>query len=190
MTTTFNTNIKYYEDIKNVNDWHDTYSLQLGELIDDGLIDFNLPEWDFDSFNDEQRNRFYKKLTERYYTFELGFTPYKLWKIELLRTINETMPKLKPLYQMQADDITPFSSGTEYGKERGVFSDFPQTRLSSQNQDYASNANDKEYFISKTGSILDTWELYQDMYKDPDVVLLDAVKTCFSGLVSQTLAVY
>lgn len=190
MTATFNTDIKYYEDIENVNDWHDTYSLQLGELIDDGLIDFSLPEWDFDSFNDEQRNRFYKKLTERYYTFELGIMPYKLWKMELLRTINETMPKLKPLYQMQADDITPFSSGTEYGKERGVFSDFPQTRLSSQNQDYASNANDKEYFISKTGSILDTWETYQDIYKDPDVVLLDAVKTCFNGLVSQTLAVY
>ncbi|MBR2647642.1 MAG: hypothetical protein IKD55_02300 [Sediminibacterium sp.] len=179
-----------YEPIENVNEWHDYFTLQLGECIEDGIIDFSLPDYDFDSFDNAQRNRVYDLITQKYYYFELGIMPVKVWQNELLNTLNLEMLQLKPLYQAIKDGYDLFTSESEWYKGRHVFSDFPQTRLSSQNQDYASTANDNEHEIIRTGDMLDRYIDYVARWKHPDSILVDAVKTCFCGLVSVSLNVY
>lgn len=182
--------VAYYEDIENINEWHDAYSLQLGECIEEGIIDFSDPEYDFDSFDTAQRNRIYELITRKYYFFELGIMPVKVWRNELINTLNLTMLQLKPLYQLLKDGFNPLASEDEYYKGRHVFSDFPQTRLSSANQDYASTANDKEYEILRTGDELNKWTQFMREWKHPDYMLVDSVKTCFCGLMSFTLPLY
>lgn len=182
--------IPIYNDVDNKPEWHDIYTLTLSECIADGIIDFSKPEYDFNSFDDEQRNRIYDLITAKYYNFELGIVPVKLWRIELVNTLNLTMLDVMPLYQKLKDGFNPFKSETEYGKSRQVFSDFPQTRLSSKNQDYASNANDREYEIDKEGNDLDRYVMLSERFRHPDKILVESVKTCFCGLVSVTLATY
>lgn len=182
--------VQPYEPIENINQWHDTYSLQLGECIENGIVDFSQPEYDFDSINAEQRNRIYDLITNHYYFYELVIMPVKIWRIELVRTLNETMLKCRRLYEMLDSGFNPLNSETEYGKKRQVFSDFPQTRLSSQNQDYASNANDTEYEIDRTGDELNRYNDYVKSWKHPDMILIESVATCFNGMISQGLNTY
>ena len=42
------------------------YTVTLGELVNNGLVDFSGCEWDFESYNTEQRDRIYKKILDRY----------------------------------------------------------------------------------------------------------------------------
>ena len=81
-------------------DYHSAYTIQLCELINDGWIDFSSEEWDFDDYNVEQRNRLWKKFTRRFYYREIGILPPGRWKWELLRKLDEIMPKYKPIYEM------------------------------------------------------------------------------------------
>ena len=182
--------IPIYNDIENKPEWHDIYSLTLSECIAEGLIDFSSHDYDYNYFDVEQRNRVYDLIIGKYYNFELGQIPIKLWRIELINTLNLKMNEVRPLYRKLADGFDPFISEIEYGKSRQVFSDFPQTRLSSKNQDYASNANDREYEIDKTGDNLDRYVILSERFSHPDNMLVDAVKTCFCGLVSVTIAAY
>ena len=65
-------------------DYHSVYSIQLCELINDGWIDFNSSDWNFDSYNDEQRDRLWRKFERRFYWREIGILPPSRWKWELL----------------------------------------------------------------------------------------------------------
>ena len=49
--------IENFIECENIPDYHSVYSIQLCELINDGWIDFSDESWDFDSYNEEQRNR-------------------------------------------------------------------------------------------------------------------------------------
>ena len=51
-----------YEEY-NSSEYHSVYSIQLCELINDGWIDFSSHEWDFDCYDEEQRDRLWKKFT-------------------------------------------------------------------------------------------------------------------------------
>lgn len=173
-------------EMLNIPDYHATYSIQLCELINDGVVDFSTSDWDFDSYekeeNDtEQRDRFWEKFTARYYYREIGLVPPGIWKHEVLRKLNEIMPKYKPLYKMLDDGVNIMQKMGEYGKSRNVYSDFPQTRLAGSNQDYASNATDREHEEIYLGDWLDTVARIRN-YDDIDVMILKEMETMFSAM--------
>lgn len=173
-------------EILNIPDYHASYSIQLCELINDGLIDFSLEEWNFDSYekeegDTEQRDRFWEKFTARFYFREIGLFPPGIWKHEVLRKLNEVMPKYKPIYKALDDGVNILQKMGEYGKSRNVYSDFPQTRLAGSNQDYASNATDREHEEIYTGDWIDTLARIRT-YNDVDVMLLNEMETMFSAM--------
>ena len=159
-------------------DYHSVYSIQLCELINDGWIDFNSSDWDFDSYDDEQRNRLWKKFERRYYWREIGILPPNRWKWELLRKLDEIMPKYKPLYKMLEEGQNILQHYGEYGKSRNIFSDFPQTMLGG-NEDYASNGTDREHEEIYLGDWIDQLEKIKH-YDDIDVMILKELETMFS----------
>lgn len=97
-------------------DWHSVFTIQLGELIADGVIDFSAPEWDFDYFSVEQRNRLYRKIENRFFWREIGVLPVLRWRMELLRKLNEIMPKYKYLYEAVENGVSPFQIEDNFGK--------------------------------------------------------------------------
>ena len=164
-----------------IDEFHAPYTVQLGELIIDAPLDFDSPLWDFDSYDEDQRDRFWMKFQYRYWYHDLGIMPFKRWHMELMRIINERMPVYKQLYAAIDDGMTVFELGDEFHKARHIFSDFPQTMLGGVNQDYASSGNDNEHETLRTGGLLDVAERAK-YYDDVDAMLLDDVRVCFSCL--------
>lgn len=171
------TMIEYYEPIE-FDEYHSVFSIQLCELINDGWIDFSDSSWDFDSYNEEQRNRFWKKFERRYYWREIGIMPPKQWKWEVLRKLDEIMPKYKPIYKMLDDGQNILQHYGEYGKSRNIFSEFPQTQLGN-NEDYASNGTDREHEEIYLGDWMEQLEKLKT-YNDVDVMILNELETFFS----------
>ena len=159
-------------------DYHSVYTIQLCELINDGWINFKSEDWDFDYYNLEQRDRLWKKFERRYYYREIGILPPGRWKWELLRKLDEIMPKYKPLYKMLEEGQNILQHYGEYGKSRNIFSDFPQTMLGG-NEDYASNGTDKEHEEIYLGDWIDQLEKIKN-YDDIDVMILKELETMFS----------
>lgn len=161
-------------------EYHATYSIQLCELINYGGIDFDSEEWDFDAYNEEQRNRLWKKFKRRFYYREIGLMPPGEWRWEVLRKLDEIMPKYKPLYEMLENGQNILQHYGEYGKARNVFSDFPQTLLGG-NQDYATNATDRENEEIYLGDWIDQMEKIKT-YDDIDVMILKELEPMFSQM--------
>lgn len=171
--------------IPNIPDYHAVYSIQLCELIEDGAIDFDSSDWDFDSYeredvedDTEQRDRLWEKFSARFYYREIGIMPPGIWKHEVIRKLNEIMPKYKPMYKMLDGDVNIMQKMGEYGKSRNVYSDFPQTRLAGSNQDYASNATDREHEEIYIGDWIDTAAKIRT-YSDVDVMILNELESMF-----------
>ena len=175
-------NIDSYE-LENIPDYHAVFSIQLCELFNNGLINFSSEDWNFDAYDTEQRNRFWNKFKRRFWYREIGIMPPSIWQWELLRKLDEIMPKYKPLYQMLDDGVNIMQKMGEYGKSRNVFSDFPQTMLSGTNQDYASNATDREHEEIYIGDWLDTVARIKT-YDDIDVMILKELETMFCAMFS------
>lgn len=165
-------------------DFHAVVTVTLNEYIEDGLIDFSDSSWDFDSFDEEQRNRLYTKVVGRFGDREIGILPYSRWKRRFLATLNENMPALKPVYQALQDGYTPLDESGEWYKSRDIHSDFPQTQLNPETQDYASDGNDHEHELIRRGSFIDTTAKMYDYYKDPDVMMLDKLERLFMPLLT------
>lgn len=169
-----------YEISEGKPDFHSVYSIQLCELIEAGLIDFTKEEWNFDSYNQAQRNRLWEKFTNRYYWREIGIIPFKRWKWELLRKLNEIMPKYKPAYKALEEGQNIFQTYSEYGKSRNIYSDFPQTLLGG-NQDYASNGTDRQHEEIYLGNWMEQLEKLKT-YNDIDIMILNELETFFSAM--------
>lgn len=159
-------------------EYHAAYTIQLCELINDGWIDFDSTDWDFDCYDIEQRNRLWRKFERRYYYREIGILPPGRWKWELLRKLDEIMPKYKPLYKMLEEGQNILQHYGEYGKSRNIYSDFPQTMLGG-NEDYASNGTDKEHEEIYLGDWIEQLEKIKN-YDDVDVMILKELETMFS----------
>ena len=158
------------------------YTITLGELITSGLLDFESETFDFESYNDEQRARIFKKITDRYYLAELSVTPVGAWAHVLVAELNKRSPKANMMYKIldYTDDFT--KGGGEHKQNRLVFSDFPQNQLSG-NQDYATNANDFEEIIDRTNSADEIMRAFGG-YFDPDEYLVFGVRSCFLPILS------
>lgn len=176
-------NVDYYDGYVQYPDFHSVYSIQLCELIKDGFIDFNDETWDFDSYqrfkgDREQRDRLWKKFKRRFYWREIGIIPPGQWKWELLRKLDEIMPKYKPAYKALDEGTDIFRHYGEYGKSRNIYSEFPQTMLG-DNEDYASNGMDREYEEVYLGDWMEQMAKLKN-YDDVDVMILKELETMFS----------
>lgn len=185
-----------YLNDKDFEEFHAVYTMQLGELIRDGAIDFTDGTWYVQGngspikwYNDEQRDRFWQKFEQHFYWREIGELPFKRWKWDLLARIAELMPKYCLLYDILDKGVDPMQLENEYGKSRYIFSNFPQTMLS-DNEDYASTGNDSQYERIKDGSFFDTMQEFQEFYKDPDLALLQELDSFFYCVLSSNMNGY
>jgi hypothetical protein len=184
-----NANIDPFEPCETCPDWHAVATIQLGELIECGVVDFKDPSWHWDAYSEEQYERVCEKITNRYYMREIGVIPPGLWKREFLRKMNEIMPKYKPLYKALENGADIMQTGDQYGKSRDIFSEFPATMLG-DNQDYASNGRDREYENVTQGDWIEKATQIAERYNDIDVMILKEIEPLFSCLLTMSMNGY
>lgn len=172
-------------------DWHAVGTVKLGELIECGFVLWYTiagnnqkvinEAWAWDYFDKDQYFRLCDKINARFYWDEIALTPPGIWKQQLIRKLNEIMPKYKPLYTAVANGYDPWQDGSGYGKSRDIHSEFPETLLSG-NADYVSNGNDREYEDIHQGGVADMTDLWVKIWQDIDCHVLDELEPLFSCL--------
>lgn len=157
----------------------DFATITVGELVDDGILTY---EWfDFDAFDEEQRERLWAKFKARFQFREIGVIPPGRWMQRIITKLNEVMPKYKQIYQALADGANVLNAGNEYHKRRDVYSTFPQTALAGRDQDYASSGTDLEYETLRDMGLLDASERMPE-YNDVDVLVLNELEHLFLAI--------
>ena len=169
-------------------DHHAVLTLTVFELEDDGIIDYSSSAFDFDSFDDEQRNRIWQKFSARYAFREIGIIPYARWHKRLIGKLNEIMPKYKWAYQYLKDGYPPLAIASEFNKSRSIDSDFPQTMLQG-NEDYASFGRDFEHEKIMQGDFLEKLSQLKRS-SDIDILILNELEPLFSSLVTVNMNAY
>lgn len=174
-------------------DYHAAVTIQLSELIDGGWVKWYslgpdgeiLPnqDWAWDYYDLEQYKRLCDKFNERFMWDEISMLPPLRWKQQLIRRLNEIMPKYKILYKALDDGIDPLQVDGKYGKSRHIFSEFPETLLNG-NSDYVSNGNDREYEDIEQGDWIERAGAISDKYNDVDVLILNELEIMFTSLYS------
>lgn len=176
-------------------DFHSYVTIQLGELVEGGWVHWYTPtiddsmfgvtpdpEWVWDYYDLAQYKRVCDKFNDRFYWDEISMLPPLKWKQQLIRKLNEIMPKYKMMYKaVEGADI--MAKSVKYGKSRNMFSEFPETQLNG-NGDYVSNGNDREYEDVEQGGPVEMAAEIRDKYSDVDVLILDELECMFSGLIA------
>lgn len=173
-------------------DYHATVTIQLCELLEYKFIDWERDDcdWSEHAYDADQYKRVCKMFNERFMWREIGYANPGEFKQQLLYKLRyELMPKYKPLYAAEAKGIDYLADAVEYGKDRAINSEFPETMLSG-NSDYASSGVDKEYEHVKQGNMLDNIERYKESMRTVDMMLLDELECMFSCLVSVAVNAY
>lgn len=178
-----------FESCESVSDWHAASTIQLGELIECGVIDFSDASWRWDAYSDEQYNRVCEKIKNHFFMREIGVIPPGMWKREYLRKMNEIMPKYKPLYAAIDNGANILQTGDQYGKSRDIFSEFPATMLG-DNQDYASNGRDREFENVTQGDWVEKAMQISERYNDIDVMIINDLEPLFSCLLTVSMNGY
>lgn len=167
-------------------DFHAVVTVTLGELIEGGWVDWTEESWHWNAYDDEQYTRLCRKINEHYWDREIGILPPLSWKREMLRKLNEIMPKYSAIYKALDNGVDLFQTGDQYAKNRTVFSDFPATQLKTENQDYASNATDYEAETISTGDYLEKIEQLKE-YNDVDLMIINDLDVMFTSLFTVNL---
>ncbi len=166
-------------------DYHSAATISYGELADVGFINWDAPEWQWDYFDEAQRDRLQNKIAARYWFRDIGVLPWARWRQMLIRKLNEIMPKYKIMYKKLADEATDlFRIRDSYGKSRDVFSDFPASLLNGENEDYASHGSDHEHEDIEDGDNYTRLMEIAREYVDIDVMILNELDVLFSGLMT------
>lgn len=148
--TAFDESEWYDEDYT---DFHAKVSIQLGELIHDGLFDWENDDslvWDY--YNREQYSRVMKKFVNRYFYRELGALPYRKWLLFYVRKMNEIMPKYKILYEALDGGMNPFQDSST------------TTDATKRVDDTSNNNGTKDATTTTTGSTADNTNEHSDKY--------------------------
>lgn len=162
-------------------DWHAVYTIQLGELIEDGVFDWKSKVlcWRSAAYNQQQYKRVCNYFIERFRYREISIEPYLEWAQMLHRKlVYELMPKYKPLYERVEKGINPFTDSDEYYKNRTIDSAYPETLLS-ENADYITSGKDEEWERVKEGNTADYIVKYAEAFKAVDELLLDELESMF-----------
>lgn len=160
------------------------YTIQLGELLEDGLMDWTRPEldWSEAAYSAEQYQRVCEYFNSRFYWREISIIPFSEWASYVRRKlVYELMPKYRPLYERVAQGVSPFADTDEYYKGREIGSAYPETLLSG-NADYITDGRDEEYERIKELNPADGLENFISKYKGVDEALLDELETMFISM--------
>ena len=167
-----------------VESFNSVVSITLGELRDAGAFAYETDEhlfWDY--YDPEQYERVCKKILARFKYRDIGIIPYAKWRDSYVRKLNEIMPKYKPLYAALEDGTNILQTEDRFGKHKNVYSSFPQTPLSGD-QDYADSMNIDEHEDVVIGDWIEKTNEIRKVYDDIDVMILDELETLFSCLFS------
>lgn len=171
----------YSETDQSWRDYHALYTVVFGELLDSGF-DWGRNEWP--CLNETIRTRLIKQIEDYYRFREICECPPAKFKSFMVRKLNLVMPKYNKMYALlEADRFDILETGQTYGKDRNVFSEYPQAQLSGS-ADYASNANDKESKGKTTGSVIDMMNNYAEKYKSIDERVVKELEVCFYSTTS------
>ena len=183
-----------FDDLRiNIDEWDNyvgdpifnaVYTVQLGQLIEDGVFDWSKPEldWEVAAYDEAQYARVCQYFINRFYYREISMEPFKIWANYLKRKlIYELMPKYKPLYARIDEGVNPLADTNEYYKNRTIQSAYPETLLS-QNADYITDGRDEEFQRIKEGSFIDNMDKFGRLYKGVDEMILDELEVLFISL--------
>lgn len=183
-----------FDDVMiNVDEWDDytgkpqfnaVYTIQLAELIYEGVFKWDRPEldWSIAAYDAEQYARVCAYFIERFKYREISIEPFKVWANFLRRKlVYELMPKYKPLYKRIAEGVNPLAGSNEYYKNRTIESQYPETLLS-ENADYITDGKDEEYQRIKETDFVEANAKYAEQYKGVDEMLLDELESLFISM--------
>lgn len=163
-------------------DYHATNTIQLCELLDAGF-----PLIDEYNQHDANLERVTKLAIRRYYYREIAGAPWK-FKQNFNRILAEEMNRLAPMYRLLDNDKMNFEQGaTVEHKERNIHSDYPQSQIQTNGQDYASSADDHEFKDVTTPSNIELVERFTALlqqYDSLDMRIVDALAVCFNPFVT------
>ena len=79
---------EYVETYTGRDEWHDVYTISLGELVADGSFDWSRPEldWSDAAYDAEQYTRVCDYFIQRFYWREISLLPLKKWFMPNLHT--------------------------------------------------------------------------------------------------------
>lgn len=160
-------------------DYHDVYTISLFELIEAEIFTWDRVEWKQSAYDEDTYKRVCEYFEQRFMFREISMVPAKIWMQYLKRKIVfELCPKYNRLYALAAQGFDPLANEDEYYKRREIFSEYPQTQMSS-NSDYASTGKDEEYERVKYGNVSDSMENYLAKFKPIDEMFLDELESMF-----------
>lgn len=167
----------------NLPDYHAVMSIQLIELINDGLLDFKKDKElaITTAPSNAIKGKFIDAFIDHYSYREIGVLPLKRWKLAYKRKANELMRKYGALIEQFEQGATMMQEADVYGKSREVYSDFPQAQLSNVNRDYATNGTDKEFEEVTNGSMINKLKEL-DGVNEPLTAMVEECETLFSQL--------
>lgn len=114
----------------------------------DNVIQSAIPKifsFDFPVFDEAYRNVLCTKILKHFYTREIGFETYGLWKLKLNTKLNEKMPYFNRLYESTLLKYNPLVD-TEYTREgkrddAGTDKTTSTTQANSTNESHSSNSD-------------------------------------------------
>ena len=173
--------VEEFDDYTGRDEWNAVYTVQIGELVANGVFDWTMPELDWSSaaYDEVQYKRVCDYFIERFQYREISIEPFLEWARVLKRKIvYELMPKYTPLYARVSEGINPLAGENEYYKNRTITSAYPETLLS-DNADYITDGKDEEFQRIKEKDYVDSMENYAMKYKGVDEMLLDELESMF-----------
>lgn len=167
-------------------EFHSVMSISLGELIRYGVVVWGEPDVMFDFYDEKQYWRLCEKIEHHYWSREIGFNNPGEFKRQLVRHLNEIMPKYKLAYKTLDSGVDLMRVGDVFGKSRDVNSDFPATQLNAEHSDYASGANDHEFENVTDGDFFERVKRLND-YNDIDMEIVLSCEILFSCLLTSNM---
>lgn len=161
------------------------FTITIAELVDSGIFDWKADylDWSAAAYDAEQYTRICDYFTARFWYREISMKPFQIWAQRLkTKLVYEIMPKYKHLYAAVANGLDPLASDDEIYKERRMRSDFPQTLLSGENQDYVTSGDDLESERLHYAKPLEVLSEFASTYHSIDEMLLDELECMFIGM--------
>ena len=176
--------VNEWNDYTGIDEWNAIYTVQIGELVETGVFDWDNPllDWSDAAYDATQYARVCAYFVERFYYREISLEPFEEWARTFHRKmVYEIMPKYRPIYERLAEGINPLSSENEYYRNRTIESAYPETLLSA-NADYITDGRDEEFQRIKEADFTDQMDKYANKFIGIDQLVLNELETMFISL--------
>lgn len=154
------------------------------KLLHEGF-DWGGNDWNAYTMSDENveliRNRINQKIINEYRFREIGSIPGR-FKVYMQRTITEAVTAQGLVYEKLIEGLDLFNWGSTLIDEAVVRSEFPQSKLNSDNDDYASYSDDRSYLKKEEGNNLQALLTYINDFNEPDAWVVKQCEKNFSML--------